>query len=91
MRRAPDPGTLRRLLLTRFPLVDGHPDVAGVLRDPGSLALLGPALAAPFRDAGITKVLAPEARGPIVPTAPHSQNPMWFVSSWTISDTVRRG
>lgn len=43
-----------------------HPDVAGVLRDPELLALLGPALAASFRDAGVTKVCAPEARGPIL-------------------------
>ncbi len=49
-----------------FPLVGGHPDVAGVLRDPALLATLGPALAAPFRDAGVTKVMAPEARGPIL-------------------------
>ena len=56
----------RRRLLAGFPLVDDHPDVAGVLRDPELLALLGPALAAPFRGAGITKVFAPEARGPIL-------------------------
>jgi adenine phosphoribosyltransferase len=49
-----------------FPLVNGHPDVAGVLRQPALLALLGPALAAPFRDAGVTVVCAPEARGPIL-------------------------
>jgi len=49
-----------------FPLVDDHPDVAGVLRDPALLALLGPALAAPFEAAGVTKVLSPEARGPIL-------------------------
>ena len=49
-----------------FPLVNGHPDVAGVLRQPALLALLGPALADPFRDAGVTVVCAPEARGPIL-------------------------
>lgn len=53
-------------LVREFPLVDAHPDVAGVLRDPGLLRLLGPALVAPFRDVGITKVCAPEARGPIL-------------------------
>jgi adenine phosphoribosyltransferase len=53
-------------LVARFPMVDDHPDVAGVLRDPDLLAGLGPALAAPFRDAAVTKVVAPEARGPIV-------------------------
>jgi adenine phosphoribosyltransferase len=49
-----------------FPLVNDHPDVAGVLRDPALLALLGPALAAPFHHAAITAVCAPEARGPIL-------------------------
>lgn len=61
-----DPHELRRLLAARFPLVSDHPDVAGVLRDAELLALLGPALAAPFATAGITKVCAPEARGPIL-------------------------
>lgn len=57
---------MRRLLLERFPLVRDHPDVAGVLRDHELLGLLGPALADPFRDARVTKVCAPEARGPIL-------------------------
>lgn len=57
---------VRRLLVARFPLVADHPDVAGVLRDAELLALLGAALAAPFRDTGVTKVCAPEARGPIL-------------------------
>ncbi len=56
----------RHLLHTRFPMVDDHPDVAGVLRDPDLLTLLGRALAEPFRDAGISVVCAPEARGPIL-------------------------
>ena len=56
----------RRELTERFPLVNTHPDVAGVLRQPDLLAGLGPALAAPFRDAGVTLVAAPEARGPIL-------------------------
>ena len=56
----------QRLLAARFPLVADHPDVAGVLRDAELLALLGPALAAPFRAAGVTLVCAPEARGPIL-------------------------
>lgn len=46
--------------------MNNHPDVAGVLRVPELLAALGPALAAPFYDAGVTVVLAPEARGPIL-------------------------
>ena len=50
----------------RFPLVDGHPDVAGLLRQAEILRLLGPALAAPFRADAVTVVCAPEARGPIL-------------------------
>lgn len=60
------PADAAERLRARFPLVDGHPDVAGVLRDPELLAILGPALAAPFTTAGVTKVVAPEARGPIL-------------------------
>lgn len=56
----------RRRVLAEFPMVDDHPDVAGLLRRPDLLAALGPALAAPFRDAGVTAVCAPEARGPIL-------------------------
>ena len=56
----------RRQLLAGFPLVDDHPAVAGVLRDPVRLRLIGPALAAPFEDVGVTAVVAPEARGPIL-------------------------
>jgi len=55
-----------RRLATSFPLVNDHPDVAGVLRDGELLALTTQALAAPFRDAEIDLVLAPEARGPIL-------------------------
>lgn len=54
------------VLLEQFPLVNDHPDVAGLLRSPQALALLGPALADPYRDAGVTVVCAPEARGPIL-------------------------
>jgi len=46
--------------------VNNHPDVAGVLRDAELLPLVGKALADPFRDAGVTVVLSPEARGPIL-------------------------
>jgi adenine phosphoribosyltransferase len=56
----------RSEVLAGFPLVNDHPDVAGVLRRAELLALLGPALAEPFRDAGVTAVCAPEARGPIL-------------------------
>lgn len=47
-------------------MVDNHPDVAGVLRDADFLRFLGPAMAEPFRNDGVTAVLAPEARGPIL-------------------------
>lgn len=57
---------MRARLRATFPLVNDHADVAGVLRDAGLLAALGPALVAPFADAGVTKVCAPEARGPIL-------------------------
>lgn len=53
-------------MASAFPLVNNHPDVAGVLRDPELLPLIGKSLAEPFRDAGVTAVLAPEARGPIL-------------------------
>jgi adenine phosphoribosyltransferase len=56
----------RAAMLAGFPLVNDHPDVAGVLRQPGLLGRLGPALAEPFADAGVTAVCAPEARGPIL-------------------------
>lgn len=54
------------MLKEGFPLVGGHPDVAGVLRQPDLLRLLGPTLAAPFADQAIAVVCAPEARGPIL-------------------------
>lgn len=57
---------LAALLLSRFPLVNDHPDVAGLLRQPDTLKSLGPALATPAHDLGVTVVAAPEARGPIL-------------------------
>ena len=53
-------------LTKNFPLVNEHPDVAGLLRDPYILRNLGAAMANPFHDEGITKVIAPEARGPVL-------------------------
>ena len=61
-----DLDAVRADVLAGFPLVDEHPDVAGVLRRPDLLRVLGPALAAPFARADITAVCAPEARGPIL-------------------------
>ena len=60
-----EPSSAERLL-QGFPLVNGHPDVAGVLRRPDLLRLLGPTLAEPFADKAIAVVCAPEARGPIL-------------------------
>lgn len=62
----PDLAAIRSQVLAGFPLVNDHPDVAGLLRSSEHLRVLGPALAAPFRDAGVTAVCAPEARGPIL-------------------------
>lgn len=56
----------KRELTSKFPIVNDHPDVAGVLRDRELLRLVGQALAAPYVDAEIDLVIAPEARGPIV-------------------------
>ena len=53
-------------LTKNFPLVNEHPDVAGLLRDPYILQNLGAAMASSFHDGGITKVIAPEARGPVL-------------------------
>jgi len=56
----------RQQIAAAFPKVNDHPDVAGVLRQPALLALLGRAMAAPFADAKIDVVMSPEARGPIL-------------------------
>lgn len=56
----------RRELEANFPLVAGHPDVAGLFRDPAMMALIGPAMAAPYLTNPPTVVVAPEARGQIV-------------------------
>ena len=59
-------GHFRENLKGFFPSVNGHPDVAGLFRSPAMLNQLGSALAAGYQDAGITKVVAPEARGPVL-------------------------
>jgi adenine phosphoribosyltransferase len=58
-----DLASARRAVVAAFRWVDGHADLAAVLRDARVLGVLGPALAAPFRDAGVTAVASPEARG----------------------------
>jgi adenine phosphoribosyltransferase len=59
-------GNFRQKLKEAFPLVNGHPDVAGLFRSFSMLSEMGPALSFCFRDVGITKVVAPEARGPVL-------------------------
>jgi len=61
-----DLAVARAQVLAGFPLVNDHPDVAGLLRQSDLLRVLGPALADPFRGLGVTAVCAPEARGPIL-------------------------
>ena len=55
--------TFRDDLLARFRWIDGHADVLGLLADGDFLARAVDALAAPFAGAGVTKVVAVEARG----------------------------
>ena len=55
-----------KLLADSFPLVDNHPDVAGLFRNAEILSGLGAAMANGFEDKAITKVVAPEARGPVL-------------------------
>ena len=56
-----------RILLTEtFPIVNGHPDIAGLFQNANILPLLGKTIAHPFQNLGITKVIAPEARGPVL-------------------------
>jgi len=49
-----------------FPMVNDHPDVAGALRERRVIQGIGAALAAPFTSHGVTIVMSPEARGPIL-------------------------
>jgi adenine phosphoribosyltransferase len=51
---------------SRFQWIDGHADVLSPLADGAFLGRAVAALAEPFRDAGVTKVAAVEARGFIV-------------------------
>ncbi len=54
------------LLTKSFPFVNDHPDIAGLFRDAEILQHLGAGIAGSFLQNGITKVLAPEARGPVL-------------------------
>lgn len=59
----PDRFHARRLVLTAFRWVDGHADMAAVLRDAGVISAVGAALANPFQDRGVDVVVGIEARG----------------------------
>jgi len=54
---------VRARVVAAFAWIDGHSDVASVLRDPHLVADLGPALATPFPHAGVTAVAGLEAKG----------------------------
>jgi len=60
---AADLDAARRTVLASFRWVDGHADIAAVLRNPAVISALGPALVQPFRDADVTAVAGLEARG----------------------------
>ena len=53
----------------RFRFIGGHADILGLLADGDFLVRAAAALAAPFEDAGVTKVAAVEARGFILGSA----------------------
>tara|TARA_B100001996_G_scaffold356790_1_gene320328 strand:+ start:2248 stop:2781 length:534 start_codon:yes stop_codon:yes gene_type:complete len=59
-------GAFSLSLIEAFPMVDDHPDVAGLLRDADILQSLGAAMSSEYVGEGITKVIAPEARGPVL-------------------------
>jgi adenine phosphoribosyltransferase len=56
-------GDFAEELLERFRWIDGHADILGLFADAGVLARAAEALAAPYGDAGVTKVAGVEARG----------------------------
>ena len=56
-------------LVKRLRFIGGHADVMGLFADGGFLERAAAALAAPFGDAGVTKVPAVEARGFVVGSA----------------------
>jgi adenine phosphoribosyltransferase len=53
----------RAAVLRTFRWVNGHASFVPVFLDAEALRMLGPGLVKPFRDAGTTAVVAPEARG----------------------------
>jgi adenine phosphoribosyltransferase len=53
----------RQAILRTFQWVEGDASFTPVFHDAEAIRSLGPGLAEPFRDAGISAVVAPEARG----------------------------
>ena len=58
--------SFKNKLLKNFPKINNHPDIAGLFLKAGILNHIGEALALPFKCEHITKVVSPEARGPIL-------------------------
>lgn len=58
-----DARAARLAVLRTFQWIDGDASFTSVFHDPETLASLGPGLVAPFRTAGITVVVSPEAKG----------------------------
>jgi adenine phosphoribosyltransferase len=56
-------------LVERLRWFDGHSDTLGLFADAGFLGRAGAALADPFRDRGVAKVVGIEARGFVLATA----------------------
>jgi adenine phosphoribosyltransferase len=56
-------------LVARLQYFDGHSDTLGLFADAGFLARAGAAVAAPFRETSLQKVLGIEARGFVLATA----------------------
>jgi adenine phosphoribosyltransferase len=56
-------------LVARLRYFDGHSDTLGLFADAAFLAQAGAAVAAPFREASVDKVLGIEARGFVLATA----------------------
>lgn len=55
--------------LSRFRWIHGHADILGLFSETGFLAQTARALADPFRDVGVTKVVGIEARGFVLASA----------------------
>jgi adenine phosphoribosyltransferase len=66
--------------LARFRWIDGHADMLGLFADGAFLAEAAAAVAAPFRDRGVTKVAAVEARGFVLGAGAALQLAVGFVA-----------